>query len=98
MILFEPRALADLERIFDFNADAFDSKFALEQLRSIQSAIQILNLHPRIGRPVRGSSMRELVISNARRTGFIALYDYDEHERLVRVVGIRHQREAGFRR
>jgi hypothetical protein len=44
-----------------------------------------------------GSDIRELVIS-APKTGFIALYHYDEIGDLVRVLAVRHQREACYRR
>jgi plasmid stabilization system protein ParE len=61
----------------------------------ITDAIEILERHPRIGRPVE-QGMRELVISRGR-TGYVALYDYDLAEDLVVILAIRHQREAGYR-
>jgi plasmid stabilization system protein ParE len=97
MSLFEPRALADLERIFHFNSDAFDAAFALEQLRLIRAAVEVLEEHPRMGRPVPGSELRELVLRTTRRAGFIALCAYDEFVFVVRVVAFRHQRERGYR-
>lgn len=38
--------------------------------------------------------MRELVISRGK-TGYIALYRYDEIRDVARVLAIRHQRELG---
>ena len=53
--------------------------------------------HPRIGRPNgAGSALRELVISHGE-TDYIALYEHAPAEDLVRIVAIRHQREAGNR-
>jgi plasmid stabilization system protein ParE len=43
---------------------------------------------------VRGE-IRELVIS-AGRTGYVALYQHDALDHRVRVVAVRHQREAGY--
>jgi hypothetical protein len=40
--------------------------------------------------------LRELVISHGE-SGYIALYEHAPAEDLVRVVAIRHQREAGYR-
>lgn len=96
MIVFDTGALDDLERIFEFNAQR-DRETALDHVDLVRSAVSILDSHPEIGRPAgRGSTLRELVISQAR-TGYIALYEYSPVERLVRVVAIRHQREAGYR-
>jgi len=39
--------------------------------------------------------MRERVVSRGR-TGYLALYDYDEVRDVAVVLAIRHQREAGY--
>lgn len=97
MIVFAGEALADLERIFDFTF-ARDGPDALEHIAKIRAAVMILEDHPEIGRPTEpGSSLRELVISHGK-SGYVALYEYSIAESLVRVVAIRHQREAGYRR
>lgn len=95
MIQFDDGALADLERIFDFNLEQ-ELDWALLQIAKIQSAVTILEEHPHIGRPVDRTELRELVIS-VGKTGYIALYQYAEHDGLVRVLAVRHQREAGYR-
>ena len=95
MIVFDDGALADLEQIFAFSLEA-DADWAERQLEAIRSAVMILDEHPRIGRTALGNEIRELVIS-ARKTGFIALYQYDELGGLVRILAVRHQREAGYR-
>ena len=95
MILFAEEALADLERILEFNLER-DPPSALDHIDKVRSAVLLLDAHPEIGRPVRGSSMRELVISYGS-TGYIALYEHAPAEGLVRIAAIRHQREAGYR-
>ncbi len=96
MIVFDVEALDDLERIFEFNF-ARDPATALEHIDAVRSAVLILEAHPEIGRPAgRGDSLRELIISHGK-TGYIALYDYSPIEKLVRILAVRHQREAGYR-
>lgn len=96
MILFAPEAVEDLERIFDFHA-ATSTAWAAEQLAVIERAVAVLDEHPLVGRLARGErSLRELIIS-VGKSGYVALYEFDEVDWLVRVVGVRHQREAGFR-
>jgi plasmid stabilization system protein ParE len=94
VIVFSTEALGDLERIFSFY-DKLDRAFALQQLALIRSAILILNEHPRFGRPL-SADLRELIISVGKR-GFVALFHYDEVAQNVLILGIRHQREAGYR-
>ncbi len=95
MIHFDDGALSDLERIFGFNLER-DAEWAERQIESIRTAVMILDQHPHIGRPVPSRALRELVIS-VGKTGFIALYQYEELDDLVRILGIRHQLEAGYR-
>jgi plasmid stabilization system protein ParE len=96
VIVFADEALADLERIFEFNAER-DPATALEHIDKVRSAVLVLEAHPQIGRPInRGDALRELVISYGK-TGYIALYEYSPMENLIRVVAVRHQREAGYR-
>lgn len=97
MIIFAEEALADLERIFEFNF-ARDAADALLHIAKIRSAVMILEDHPEIGRLTEpGSSLRELVISHGR-SGYVALYEYSPAEKLARIAAIRHQRESGYRR
>ena len=94
MIVFAEEALADLERIFEFNF-ARDPTTALEHIRRIREGVSILANHPEIGRVVAGSSQRELVISYAA-SGYIALHQHAPLEEMVRISAVRHQREAGY--
>lgn len=96
MIVFAEEALDDLDKIFEFNFQV-DPATALDHIEKIRSAVLMLEVHPKIGRRIRGhSSLRELVISFGR-SGYVALYEYSAAESLVRVVAVRHQHEAGYR-
>lgn len=90
-----PRAVRDLQRLMDFLLD--ESPLAAEStVELVISALQMLVLHPLVGRPVE-EGFRELVISRGK-SGYLALYRLDESEDRVLVVAIRHQREAGYLR
>jgi plasmid stabilization system protein ParE len=93
-IAFSARALADLDRLFDFIAE-HDPASAARAAQRIVDATRILRDHPLIGRPVRGD-IRELVISSGR-TGYVALYRLRDGLARAEVLTIRHQREAGYR-
>lgn len=92
-LIYTRRALQDLERLTDFLLEA-EPALALATAELIAEAMQTLGNHPLIGRPAE-QDMRELVISRGR-TGYLALYDYDEVRDVVLVLAIRHQREAGY--
>jgi plasmid stabilization system protein ParE len=60
----------------------------------IEEAVELLKRHPLIGRPVE-HDLRELVISRGR-TGYVALYSFEQDQEAVLILAIRHQREAGY--
>ena len=60
----------------------------------VKHGINFLKRHSKIGRLATIDGLRELVISRGK-TGYIALYSYDELLDLVNVVSIWHQREDG---
>ena len=93
IVRFSQRALNDLDRIFDFLADA-DPVAARRAGAAIIDATGILQQHPMIGRPVHGN-MRELIISHGS-AGYVALYRYLPRRDRGDVLAIRHQREAGY--
>jgi plasmid stabilization system protein ParE len=96
VIVFAEGALADLERIFEFNFER-DAASALEHIDRIRSAVLILEQHPELGRPAGSApAIRELIISYGK-SGYVALYEHSPAEQLIRVLAIRHQREAGYR-
>lgn len=93
-VVYSTEALADLERIVEFlletSPDAASA--AVEQIRT---AVSILGAHPRIGRRI-DAHMRELVITHGA-SGYLALYRHELRHEVIRVLRIRHQREAGYR-
>lgn len=93
-VYFSARALADLDRVFDFISE-HDPVSANRAAPCLADAARILRDHPLIGRPVRGD-IRELVISSGR-TGYVALYRLRNGIATVEILTIRHQREAGYR-
>jgi addiction module RelE/StbE family toxin len=93
VISYAPRALSDLQRLVDFLADS-DSSAATQAAELITSAVGALQHHPLLGRPVV-LDFRELVISRGK-SGYLALYRYDEARDRVLVLTVRHQREAGY--
>jgi len=92
-IRYAPRASSDLLRLVDFLAES-DPPVAAETADLIVSAVNALQHHPLLGRTVE-SDYRELVISRGK-SGYLALYRYDEARDRVLVLAIRHQREAGY--
>jgi plasmid stabilization system protein ParE len=92
-IVFSPRALLDLERLTDFLVES-DKNAALATLEIIESAIQILSEHPYIGRTC-DAHIRELIISRGK-SGYVALYSFDEAKNAVIICTIRHQKESGI--
>lgn len=93
LVVYLPEALDYLVRLREFLAEA-DLFVANETALLITEAVSILANHPLVGRPA-GGIWRELIVSRGR-TGYVALYRYDEREEKVIVAAIRHQREAGY--
>lgn len=88
-----PRALRDLERLFDFIASE-DPARAREQLLSVRRALELLAEHPLLGRTAE-EGRRELVLARGRY-GYIAKYRWLPADEVVLVLAVRHQREAGY--
>jgi plasmid stabilization system protein ParE len=93
-VRYSALALQDFERITEFLIETAP-RSAEATLLQIQAAIDVLAKHPRIGRRARGE-LRELVIT-VGASGYLALYRYDASLDSVRVIRMRHQREAGYR-
>jgi plasmid stabilization system protein ParE len=87
------RALADLERLFDFIA-AENPQKAVEQIRSVRKAFELLAEHPLLGRAAE-EGRRELVLS-CGRYGHIAKDRWLPAEDIVVILAVRHQLEAGY--
>jgi plasmid stabilization system protein ParE len=92
-LIYADGALISFERIYDFVAET-DPAMAFNVVDTIADALDILKRHPLIGRPVEGGR-NELPISRGK-TGYVALYRYNELLDTVFVLIIRHQREAGY--
>jgi len=92
-IVFSPRALQDLERPTDFLIE-IDKTAALATLELIEEAIHILSQHPLIGRAC-DIHLRELVISRGK-SGYVAMYSFDEIKNAILICSIRHQKESGI--
>lgn len=93
-VRFAPGVGEDFKRFID-HFDQFEVADAEERLNEIRLALRILNQSPLIGRPVK-SAMRELVIGQGSR-GYVALYQYNRFEDVVRIVAIRSQREEDYK-
>jgi len=87
------RALADLERLFDFVA-AENPQKAREQILSVRRAFELLADHPLLGRPAE-QGRRELILSRGRY-GYIAKYRWLPAEEIILILAVRHQPEAGY--
>jgi plasmid stabilization system protein ParE len=87
------RALADLERLFDFIA-AENPQKAREQILSVRKAFELLGDHPLLGRTAE-DGRRELILSRGRY-GYIAKYRWLPAEDIVLILAVRHQLEAGY--
>lgn len=92
-LIYSTRALDDLERVADFLIDT-DPAAAAATVDLITEAVAILARHPLVGRPAE-QGLRELVISRGR-TGYIALYSFEEAQDRILILAVRHQREAGY--
>jgi plasmid stabilization system protein ParE len=92
-LLYARQALDDLERLVAFLLETSPND-ALDTYDLIESALCVLQRHPQMGRPVE-AGLRELVISRGR-TGYLALYRFDEVRDEALILAVRHQREAGY--
>lgn len=90
---YSARALDDLDRLTDFLGES-DPAAAVSTAGLVVQAVGVLANHPMIGRPA-DHGLRELVISRGH-TGYVALYRVDSARDVVRILAIRHQRDAGY--
>jgi plasmid stabilization system protein ParE len=88
------RALADLERLFDFLAD-HNPKLARERMLSVRRAFELLADHPLLGRQAE-DGRRELILSRGR-FGYVAKYRWVAAEDVGLILAVRHQLEAGYK-
>ncbi len=93
-VIYSDEAFIDFERIIEFLLET-SPKAAEQALENIRGAVGILEAHPFIGRRI-DDHIRELVIAQGA-TGYLALYRFDPIFDVVRILRVRHQREAGYR-
>jgi plasmid stabilization system protein ParE len=92
-LVLAPRATQDIERLSDFLL-ATDSATASKTVAVLIGGLQILKVHPLVGRIVE-RGYRELLVSRGR-SGYVALYRYDVSKDTALILAIRHQREDDF--
>ena len=88
------RALADLERLFDFLAE-HNPKLARERMISVRRAFELLEDHPLLGREAE-DGRRELILSRGT-FGYVAKYRWVPGDDIVLILAVRHQLEAGYK-
>ncbi|HEX3911860.1 MAG TPA: type II toxin-antitoxin system RelE/ParE family toxin [Steroidobacteraceae bacterium] len=88
------RALADLERLFDFLAE-HNPKLARERMISVRRALELLADHPLLGRQAE-DGRRELILSRGR-FGYGAKCRWVPAEDVILILAVRHQLEAGYK-
>ena len=88
------RALADLERLFDFLAE-HNPKLARERIVSVRRAFDLLADHPLLGRAAE-DGRRELFLSRGK-FGYVAKYPWVPSDDVVLILAVRHQLEAGYK-
>jgi len=92
-VVYSRHAFTDLERLADFLVKEAATA-AVAAIDVIRDGIEILERHPLVGRSCE-EGLRELLISYGK-SGYVALYSYEQREDVVLVLTIRHQREAGY--
>ena len=92
-LLYAGRIGDDLERI-RLHLSGHGVNDVDARIDEIFDAMQLLTLHPLIGRSA-AQDRRELVIGQGSR-GYVALYAYDPIDDVAAVLALRAQREAGF--
>jgi plasmid stabilization system protein ParE len=93
-IIYTPSAIRDLHRLREF-LRAKNPGAAKRAGESILKALQVLSLQPQMGRPVdeMPAQYREWLIDFGD-SGYVARYRFEVDG--VIVLGIRHQKEAGY--
>jgi len=92
-VFFSREAHADLVRLEELLWQSQDP-LASDLLVFLFDGLFVLAHQPSVGRPL-SHGHRELIISRGRG-GHLARYVFDPHRQRVIVLGIRHQREAGY--
>lgn len=92
-IVYAQQAVNDLLRLTDFLIES-NPTAALATINLIEEAIMLLERHPLIGRLI-DDALRELIISRGK-SGYVALYSYENKKNTILILTIKHQRETGI--
>lgn len=92
-IVFSDTAIQDIYRLTYFLLETYPEA-AMDTGEIIVDGLTVLATHSLVG-VKNDEGLRMLVISRGR-SGYIAIYDYDQLKERVLVVTIKHQREDGF--
>lgn len=92
-IVFSDTAIQDIYRLTYFLFETYP-EVAMDTGEIIVDGLTVLATHPLVGIK-NDEGLRKLVISRGR-SGYIAIYDYDQLKERVLVVTIKHQREDCF--
>jgi len=89
-------ALLDVSRLHAFLAPK-SAEAAQRAVRAIRQGVKALGRHPEIGRPVEEMlpEFREWMIEFGQGA-YVVLYHYDQKQKEVVLLAIRHGREAGY--
>ena len=93
-MIWTPRAVADLQRLYRFLA-VKDPDAAQRAVRTIRQSVKIIGRQPQTGRPAREGrpEFREWPVRFGA-SGYVVLYHYDGG--LAVLLSVRHQLEDGF--
>jgi len=92
-VIYSRKAFTDLDRLADFLIKEAPQA-AVAAIDVIRDGVEILERHPLIGRSCE-EGLWELRISYGK-SGYMALYSYEQRDDVVLVLAIRHQREAAY--
>lgn len=95
-ILYAPEVGRELARI-TAHLETSEVAEIEERMIALLRSIETLEVSPYLGRPVLDRRGRRELIIGRRSRGYIVRYSIDEVTRTVLVLGIRGQRERGFR-
>lgn len=93
-LIWSPRALADVQRLYRFLAEK-DKSAARRAIKSIRTSVKILAYQPKAGRLVDDMEAvyREWPIDFGN-SGYLVMYRYEE--KTVTILAVRHQKEDQY--
>jgi plasmid stabilization system protein ParE len=92
-VVYSRQAFSGLVRLADCLAKEAPAA-AAAAIDVVRDGSEILERHPLVGRPCE-EGLREILISY-RKSGYVALYTYEQRQDVVLVLALRHQREIGY--